>query len=215
MATALGNIARQAHELAALDVARWMPQEEGAAIMAIPKRVRRRQVSDRLLVIVEPRPSPGYTRRKMSPEVRRGFEDLLERLVGPRGDQGQGGEVVPDDLLDAAEDGRVVTVSHGAFRAAIVDAERLRRTLAASLPSHVELVADAGGWTALLPGTPISAVGATAADAIDELVRALREFAHDWQVRQNWAPSDAQHWGLVQYLSLSDDDQVRDWLAGH
>lgn len=28
------------------------------------------------------------------------------------------------------------------------------------------------------------------------------------------APNHANNWGLVQLVSLSDDDQLRDWLVG-
>ncbi|BCB87816.1 hypothetical protein [Phytohabitans suffuscus] len=39
------------------------------------------------------------------------------------------------------------------------------------------------------------------------MVLALREYAEDWQERLLDAPNHAGNWGLVQLVSLSDDDQ--------
>ena len=50
----------------------------------------------------------------------------------------------------------------------------------------------------LLPGVPV----------------ALREYADDWQERRLNAPNHRENWGLVQLISLSDDDQLTDWLVG-
>ena len=42
----------------------------------------------------------------------------------------------------------------------------------------------------------------------------LREYAEDWQLRLLNAPNHRDNWGLVQLISLSDDEQLRDWLVG-
>jgi len=118
------------------------------------------------------------------------------------------------DLLDAAERGRVATVRRDATSAAVLDAARLRHFLAAVVPSRAQVVSEAGGWSVFIPGLPVAADGATFDAAIDEMVQALREYADDWQDRLLDAPNHRDNWGLVQLISLSDDDQLRDWLAG-
>ncbi|MFJ3976565.1 prevent-host-death protein [Streptomyces sp. NPDC090021] len=118
------------------------------------------------------------------------------------------------DLLDAADEGRVATVRRDSGRAAVVDVERLRRYLALVCPSKAQVVAEAGGWSVFIPGLPVAADGATFDEAIGEMVQALREYVEDWQDRLRTAPNHQDHWGLVQLIALSEDQQVRDWLVG-
>lgn len=118
------------------------------------------------------------------------------------------------ELLDAAERGRVATVTRDHATTAVVDGERLRYFLARMCPSRAEVVAEDGGWTVLIPGLPLAADGASLADAVDNMLDALREYADDWQERLLDAPNHQEHWGLVQLISLSTDEQLRDWLVG-
>lgn len=118
------------------------------------------------------------------------------------------------DLLDAAEHGRVATVRRDAATAAVVDVARLRHFLASLIPSRAEVVAEGGGWSVFIPGLPIAADGATFDEAIMEMVDALREYAEDWQDHLLNASNHRDNWGLVQLISLSDDEQLRDWLVG-
>ncbi|MFJ4667035.1 prevent-host-death protein [Kitasatospora purpeofusca] len=118
------------------------------------------------------------------------------------------------DLLDAAEEGRVATVRRDSGRAAVVDVERLRRYLALVCPSKTEVVSEAGGWSVFIPGLPVAADGTSFDEAIAEMVQALREYADDWQDRLRTAPNHQEHWGLVQLVSLSDDEQLAAWLVG-
>jgi predicted RNase H-like HicB family nuclease len=118
------------------------------------------------------------------------------------------------DLLDAAERGRVATVRRDSASAAVLDAARLRHFLASVVPSRAQVVPEAGGWSVFIPGLPVAADGATFDEAIDEMVQALREYTDDWQDHLLDAPNHRDNWGLVQLISLSDDDQLRDWLAG-
>lgn len=118
------------------------------------------------------------------------------------------------DLLDAAERGRVATVRRDAASAAVLDVARLRHFLATVVPSRAQVVPEAGGWSVFIAGLPIAADGATFDEAVDEMVQALREYAEDWQDRLLDAPNHRDNWGLVQLISLSDDDQLREWLAG-
>ena len=75
------------------------------------------------------------------------------------------------------------------------------------------MVAEGGGWSVLIPGLPVAADGNTFAEAIDEMIDALREYADDWQDHLLDAPNHVQNWGLVQLISLSDDDQLRAAMA--
>lgn len=118
------------------------------------------------------------------------------------------------DLLDAAERGRLATVRRDTSTSAVVDVGRLRQFLAAVIPSRAQAVPEAGGWSVFVPGLPISADGATFDEAVVEMIDALREYAHDWQDRLLDAPNHRDHWGLVQMISLSDDDELRAWLLG-
>jgi predicted RNase H-like HicB family nuclease len=118
------------------------------------------------------------------------------------------------DLLDAAERGRVATVRRDARTTAFVDRERLRYFLAAVTPSRAQVVAEDGGWSVFISGLPVAADGASFDEALDEMIIALREYAEDWQERLLDAPNHAGNWGLVQLVSLSDDDQLREWLVG-
>jgi predicted RNase H-like HicB family nuclease len=118
------------------------------------------------------------------------------------------------DLLDAAARGRVALVSRDRTRVAVVDVERLRHFLVSLCPSGAQVVPEAGGWSAFIPGLPVAADGATFDEAIQELIDALREYADDWQDHLLDAPNHRENWGLVQLICLCDDDQLRDWLVG-
>lgn len=118
------------------------------------------------------------------------------------------------DLLDAAERGRVATVRRDSATTAVVDVLRLRRFLASIIPSRAEVVPEAGGWSVFIPGLPVAADGDTFDIAVMEMVDALREYAEDWQERLLDSPNHRENWGLVQLISLSDDEQLRDWLVG-
>ena len=118
------------------------------------------------------------------------------------------------DLLDAAERGRVATVRRDAGRTAVVDVERLRSSLASLSLWRAQVVAEAGGWSVFIPGLPIAADGATFDEAVVGMIDALREYAEDWQERLLDAPNHRNNWALVQLVTLSDDNQLRDWLVG-
>jgi hypothetical protein len=117
-------------------------------------------------------------------------------------------------LLDAAETGRVATVRRESATTAIVDVERLRHYLAVVSPSRAQVVSEAGGWSIFVPGLPLSADGGTFEEAVTEMLDEMREYAEDWQDHLLDAPNHRENWGLVQLISLSDDDQSRDRLVG-
>src|SRR5258708_4837014 len=118
------------------------------------------------------------------------------------------------DLLDAAESGRVATVRRDSVTTAVLDAARLRHFLASVLPSRAQVVQEAGGWSVFIPGLPVAADGGTFDDALTDMIDALREYVDDWQDHLPGAVNHRENWGLVQLISLSSDDELRDWLAG-
>jgi predicted RNase H-like HicB family nuclease len=115
-------------------------------------------------------------------------------------------------LIDAAEAGVPATVRRDKLRAAVVDADRLRHFLVTVRPARAEVVAEAGGWSILLPGFPIAADGETFDQALDEMVAALREYAEDWADHLRHASNHEKNWGLVQIIDLSSNEELRDWL---
>ncbi len=117
------------------------------------------------------------------------------------------------DVLDQAENGQVVTVRRESVTAAVLDANRLRHFLASVVPSCAKVVAEAEGWSAFIPGLPVAGAGATYDAAVADMADALREYAEDWPRLQH-APNHRERWGLVQFVALSDDDQLRQWITG-
>ncbi|MFC4112076.1 prevent-host-death protein [Nonomuraea zeae] len=117
-------------------------------------------------------------------------------------------------LLDAAERGRVATVRRESAVTALVDVERLRHYLATLIPSRAQVVPEAAGWSIFIPGLPVAADGATFDQAVAEMVEGLREYADDWQDHLLDVPNHRENWAVVQLISLSSDDQLREWLVG-
>lgn len=118
------------------------------------------------------------------------------------------------DLLDAAESGRPASVRRDRFRGVVLDADRLHHFLSVLLPVSAEMVPEAGGWSIFLPGLPLAADGATPEEAVGEMVTVLREYCEDWGDRLLHAPNHQDNWGLVQFIALSSDDQLKGWLTG-
>ena len=118
------------------------------------------------------------------------------------------------NLLDAAESGMVATVRRDSASMAVLDAGRLRCFLASVVPSRARVVQESDGWSVFIPGLRIAADGKAFDDAITEMIDALREYAFDWQDHLLSAPNHRENWGLVQLIGLSDDAQLREWIAG-
>jgi hypothetical protein len=119
------------------------------------------------------------------------------------------------DLLDTARTGRVTTVTRQDDRFTVVESDLLRRHLTELRPAGAVVAAEAGGWSAYLPGTPIAGDGDDLDAAIDDLISALRDYADDWNERLFDTPNHRQHWALVMLTELSDDTQLREWILHH
>ncbi len=115
-------------------------------------------------------------------------------------------------VLDAANTGVVTTLERDHTRFAVVDGELLRSQLAALRPAGAVVTAEAGGWSAFLPGLPISGEGEDLDAAIDDLIDALRDYASDWNDRLHVAPNHQDNWAVAALVELSTDEQLRSWL---
>jgi predicted RNase H-like HicB family nuclease len=118
------------------------------------------------------------------------------------------------NLLDAAESGQVATLRRDSATMVVIDATSLQQFLVSVVRSRAQVVQEAGGWSVFIPGLPVAADGATFDEAIGEMIDALREYAEDWQDHLLHAANHRGNWGLVQLISLSSDDQLREWLVG-
>jgi Antitoxin of toxin-antitoxin, RelE / RelB, TA system len=117
------------------------------------------------------------------------------------------------DVLDHAHSGQSVTVRRDSSTAVVLDAERLRRFLESVVPTAAQVVAEAEGFSAFIPGPPLAGAGPTLEAAVADLADALREYAEDWPSLQH-APNHCDNWGLVQLVDLSDDGQLMRWITG-
>lgn len=116
--------------------------------------------------------------------------------------------------LDDAEAGVLVAVSRGNRTSAIVDADRLRRTLTTLVVPNVQMFCEGSEWGAFVPEIPsISATGDTIAEVTSDLVAAAREYATDWNEFLRHAPNHSDNWGFVQVVMLSTDKELATWLV--
>lgn len=118
------------------------------------------------------------------------------------------------DVLDAAYEGRPASVTRDRHRVAAVDAGRLAHFLRLARPAQARVVAENDGWTVVVPGLPIAADGGTLAEALDEAVEALRDYADAWSERLRLAPNHSDNWPVVQIIEFSTDDELAAWLRG-
>ncbi|GAB4100536.1 hypothetical protein [Sinomonas halotolerans] len=117
-------------------------------------------------------------------------------------------------ILDFSARGGASVIRRSTGSAAVVDADRLRSYLESSLDLEGVTVHEDGAWAAFLPGIPVAAEATSLDEAVAELVAALREYAEDWTDHLSHAPNHRGHWGLVQLVELSTDDQLAGWLTG-
>ena len=115
-------------------------------------------------------------------------------------------------VLDAANSGVVTTLERDHTRFAVVDGELLRSQLATLRPAHAVVTAEGGGWSAFLPGLPISGEGDDLDAALDDLIDALRDYAVDWNDRLHVAANHEANWAVAALVELSTDEHLRSWL---
>lgn len=119
------------------------------------------------------------------------------------------------EVLDTAEAGLPIGIRRHDKLVALIESGRLREILMNSRRlRRPEAVAEAGGWSVFLPGTPVAGDGADLDEAVDEFVCTLREYAEDWQARLRFAPNHRHHWPLVQLVSLASDAELSEWARG-
>lgn len=118
-------------------------------------------------------------------------------------------------VLDRASSGVPVGIRSRDRTVTVVAGEALRRVLRSSpqLP-RPSVVAENGGWSVLLDGTPVAADGSTLDDAAAEFVVALRQYGEDWEERLYAAPNHRPNWMLVCFLGLMSDDELEAWIRG-
>lgn len=117
-------------------------------------------------------------------------------------------------VLDAARLGLVTTIDRDRERFVVLTADHLRRDLARLRPAGAQVLAEGGGWAAMLPDVPVHGEGDTFDSAVDDLVDALRDYAADWNTRLHRAPNHSVHRAVVELVELSSDDQLRVWIRG-
>lgn len=116
------------------------------------------------------------------------------------------------DILDAAENGAVVSIERGDRVSVVTDRDRLRDLLVRAVPSTARVVAEKDAWVIVIPQTPFAAEGQSLDAAVDDLIANLREYASEWADHFASAPNHVGNWALVQLVNLSSDDALRAWL---
>lgn len=118
------------------------------------------------------------------------------------------------DIMDASSAGIPVTISRqDSTASAVTDAEQLRRYLSQSLSPRALTYFENGVHALVLNQRGFVSEGETIEEAIDDMVSQLREYVEDWAEHFSTAPNHADNWALVQLVSLSTDEQVREWLV--
>ena len=115
-------------------------------------------------------------------------------------------------VLDAAGDGRSVTISRGSQVSVVADGERLRQYLCSTISANPQVWIESAAVGIALSDLPFVAEAASVENAMTDLVLQLREYAEDWETRLLHAPNHANNWGLVQLVKLSTDTQLLSWL---
>lgn len=97
---------------------------------------------------------------------------------------------------------------------ALVEVGRLRWSLSRIIRAHEPQVArENDNWVAYLPGLPLAVQEADFDTAVDALIDAMREYAADWQDHLHAARNHRTNINFVQFVELSTDDQLREWLT--
>lgn len=117
-------------------------------------------------------------------------------------------------VLDSAEAGEAAEIEPRSSGIAPVERDRLSGLLAEFRQlGRPEVMAEADGWSVFLPGTPIAADGADSEGAIEEFIRALREYSEDWESRLRLVANHERHWSLVLFVAMSSDTELASWVC--
>lgn len=115
------------------------------------------------------------------------------------------------DVLDEAQNGTTPVIERRNQAFVVADRQRFVEALRPALPIPSAVPED-GGWSLMLDGYPIAADGVLFADALDDFISALHEYAQAWGPRLRHASNHASNWPLVQFIQLTDDETLRDWI---
>ncbi|MFE3753652.1 prevent-host-death protein [Nocardia tengchongensis] len=117
-------------------------------------------------------------------------------------------------MLTVAEAGNVAVVSRKGKDSALVEVGRLRWLLSHIIRVHEpQVVRENENWVAYLPGLPLAVEESDLDTAVDALIEAMREYTADWQDHLHAAVNHRQNVDFVQFVELSTDEQLREWLT--
>ena len=118
-------------------------------------------------------------------------------------------------ILDSSERGGLSTITRpDRAPAAVVNGESLRHFLALTVVPNVQVVNEDKAWAVFMPGRPFASEASELAEALEDFVDALRDYAEDWDDHLHAAPNHRDNWALVQLVDLSSDEQLTAWLTG-
>ncbi|MHB8318890.1 MAG: prevent-host-death protein [Acidimicrobiales bacterium] len=106
------------------------------------------------------------------------------------------------DILDLAESGAVAVVCRNS-PVAVVDRQVLDDALARSHPFDVQVSIGKGRVSMWIDGLSVHGDGATLAEAEEDFLDALLDYAQAWVDELHVAPNHRDHGGLVRRVLLS------------
>ncbi|MFT4215899.1 MAG: hypothetical protein QM619_01760 [Micropruina sp.] len=118
------------------------------------------------------------------------------------------------DITNRAASGRPVAYARDHHVIAAVDADRLRDALAALHPARAEVFTEGRAVGIAISELGLAVEGDTFEDAVAEMTIALRDYADDWADHLRLAGNHAKHWGVVQIIAYSSDEQLAEWVKG-
>lgn len=118
------------------------------------------------------------------------------------------------DLSVAAAEGRPARYLRDGKPVAVVDLERLVRTLALLHPARAEVFHEDDAVGLAIAELGLAVEGDTLDDAVTAMVGALRDYAYDWADHLRTAPNHSDDWGVVQIIEGSDDAYLTKWILG-
>lgn len=117
------------------------------------------------------------------------------------------------EQLDRSATRVPVLFTRGPEEFAVLPVPLLRDALRRSVRPPVVVTED-DGWSVLLEGHPVAADGGGLAEAVDDFVHALRDYADAWVERLHDVPNHRDAALLVQLVASSSDEQLRAWVVG-